>query len=149
MKQELEEGKIFTQYRGNMNPYGPVKGRKYTVTHSDTTAELYVFIAREFAEDQITQMRDEVRLFWDKERGILSLGGMVLVDDCKLRESAAIRNKIFYNEMPKALQALRQADRFIFEQYRFLDRAQVTIHFISTIPEYDRLYHFGCIGDYR
>ena len=57
---ELDPYKVFVQYRDKMIPYKPVMGRKYTITHSDTTAQLFVFVSENYAEDQITKMRDEV-----------------------------------------------------------------------------------------
>jgi hypothetical protein len=54
---KLNPQKVFVQYRDTMKPYEPVMGRKYTITHSDTTAELFVFVAQNYAKDQITKMR--------------------------------------------------------------------------------------------
>ena len=51
--------------------------------------------------------------------------------------------------MPTALQALRQADRFLFDNEPNLDNTPVYIHFISDNPAYDRVNNFGVIGSYR
>ena len=133
----------------SMKPYEPVLGRKYTITHSDTTAELFVFVAENYAEDQITRMRDEVRVTWEQNEKGLALIGSVVVDGKDVLGNAYIRNNIFYNEMPTALQALRQADRFLFCNNPSLDSALVLIHFISSNPAYDKMYNFGAIGYYK
>lgn len=146
---KLNPQKVFVQYRDKMKPYEPVAGRKYTITHSDTTAELFVFVSEEYAEDQITGMRDEVRLAWEKGDQGLVLLGSVLVDDNNVTGKAYIRNQIFYNEMPTALGALRQADRFLFDKEPNLDDTPVFIHFRSRNPAYNKTYYFGVIGDYR
>lgn len=146
---ELNSQKIFVQYRDIMKPYEPVMGRKYTITHSDTTAELFVFVAENYAEDQITRMRDEVRVAWEQNEKGLVLIGSVIVNGKGVRGNANIRNKIFYNEMPTALQALRQADRFLFDKEPNLDNTPVFIHFISSNPTYDKTYNFGVIGNYK
>ena len=145
---ELKPQKVFVQYRDRMKPYEPVIGRKYTITHSDTTAELFVFVAEKYAEDQITRMRDEVRVAWEQNRKGLALIGSVIVDGKDISGNAYIRNRIFYNEMPTALQALRQADRFLFSKDPMLDNTPVFIHFISSSPAYDKTYDFGTIGNY-
>ena len=137
---ELNSQKVFVQYRDIMEPYGPVKGRLYTITHSDITAELFVFVAPEYAKDQFTKMHDEVKI---------ALIGSVIVDGEGVTGDPSIRNKIFYNEMPTALQALRQADRFLFEKEPDLDHAPVYIQFISGNPEYNKTYDFGVIGMYQ
>ena len=145
---ELNPKKVFAQYRDIMKPYGPVMERKYTITHSDTTAELFVFVASNYAEDQITRMYDQVMVAWEQNEKGLSLIGSVIVDGKGVIGNAYIRNKIFYNEMPTALQALRQADRFLFEKEPNLDNTRVFIHFISSNPEYNKTYDFGVIGSY-
>ena len=146
---ELNPQKIFVQYRDIINPYDPVINRKYTITHSDTTAELFVFVAENYAEDQVTKMRDEVRISWYVSNETLALIGSVIVDNKEVQENADIRNKVFYNEMPTALQALRKGDRFLFDKYPNLDNALVFIHFISSNPEYNKIYDFGVIGTYK
>lgn len=146
---ELSPHKVFVQYRDVMNPYEPVRDRKYTITHSDITAELFVFIAKNYAEDQYTKMRDEVRIAWEQYKKGLVLIGAVIVDGNGVIGNAYIRNKIFYNEMPTALQALRQADRFLFDKEQNLDNTPVFIHFISSNPIYDKTYEFGVIGNYK
>ena len=140
---KLNPQKVFVQYRDTMKPYEPVMDRKYTITHSDITAELFVFVAQNYAEDQITSMRDEVRVVWEQNRKWLVLISSVVVDGTGVIGNPYIRNNIFYNEMPTALQALRQADRFLFDRERNLDNTPVFIHFISSNPIYDKTYNFG------
>ncbi len=146
---ELNPQKVFVQYRDIMKPYEPVMGRLYTITHSDITAELFVFVAQNYAEDQITRMRDEVRIAWEPYNKGIALIGSVIVDGYGVIGNADIRNKIFYNEMPTALQALRQADRFLFDKEPNLDNTPVFIHFISNNPIYNKTYDFGVIGIYK
>ena len=146
---DLNPQKVFSQYRDTMKPYGPVMGRKYTITHSDITAELFVFIAEDYAEDQVTAMRDEVRVAWEPKDNGLNLIGSVIVDGKGVKGNAKIRNRIFYNEMPTALQALRQGHRFLFDKDTRLDDTPVFIHFISSNPAYDKTYNFGAIGNYK
>lgn len=45
--------------------------------------------------------------------------------------------------MPTALQALRQADRFLFDKEPNLNKTPVFIHFISSNPAYDKTYDFS------
>ncbi len=146
---ELDPKKVLVQYRDIMKPYEAVIGRKYTITHSDTTAELFVFMSENYAEDQITRMRDEVRVAFEQTKKGLALIGSVIVDGKGVIGNAYIRNKIFYSEMPIALQALRQADRFLFDKEPNLDNTPVFIHFISSNPAYDKTYDFGVIGIYK
>lgn len=146
---ELNQQKVFVQYRDNIKPYDPVMGRKYTITHSDTTAELFVFIAQNYADDKVTKMRDEVRMAWDQTEMGLALIGYVIIDAIGVIGDPQIRFKIFYSEMPIALQALRQADRFLFDANPFLDNLPIYIRFVSSNAAYNMTFDFGTIGYYK
>lgn len=146
---ELNPQKVFVQYRDAMNPSSPITDRKYTITHSDTTAQLFVFIANFYAEDQITNMHDEVKISWEQTNNQYVLIGTVIVDGQGIIGNSKLRNTIFYNEMPTALQALRQADRFLFEKNPILDNSPVFIHFVSSNPTYNKTYNFGTINNYK
>ncbi len=146
---ELNPRKVFVQYRDSMKPYEPVLDRKYTITHSDITAELFVTISENYADDQITKMRDEVTIAWTQYNNEPVLTGSVLIDGEGVTGNAMVRNNIFYNEMPTALQALREADRFLFEAEPELDNTHVFIYFISNDPELNKVYDFGMIGFYK
>ena len=146
---ELNPQKVFVQYRDSIKPYEPVRSRLYTITHSDITAELFVFIGQNYAEDQVTRMRDEVRIAWERYKEGFALIGSVIVDGDDVTGNAYLRDEIFYNEMPTALQALRQADRFLFDKEPNLDNTPVYIHFISNNPIYNKTYDFGVIGIYK
>ncbi len=63
---EFNPQKVFVKYRDIMSPYEPVIGRKHTITHLDETADLFVFVASNYAEDQITRIRDELRVAWEQ-----------------------------------------------------------------------------------
>ena len=71
---EFNPQKVFVQYRDIMKPYEPVIGRKYTITHSDETADLFVFVVSNYAEDQITRIRDEPRVAWEQNENRLVFG---------------------------------------------------------------------------
>ena len=146
---ELSAQKVFVQYRGSISPNDPVLTRKYTITHSDITAELFVFIADTFAYDQVTNMHDDVKIAWEQTQGGLMLIGSVLIDGAGVLGDPEIRNKIFYSEMPTALKALRQADRFLFLKYPILDNVPVVIYHISNSPTYNKRYNWGPIGSYQ
>jgi hypothetical protein len=148
MVKNINPTKVFVQYRDSMEPTSPVIGRKYTITHSDVRAELFVFIASSYACDKVTSMHDDVKIAWESfEKGFV-LKGIVDVDGNQAG-LAKIRNRIFLNEMPLALQALRQADRFLFRKRPELDKTPVLIHFIYSKPNYDKTYEFGTIGEYK
>ncbi len=145
---KLDPKKAFVQYRNDFSPYEPIIDRKYTITHSDSTGDLFVFVGNKYADDKVNSMRDEVLLDWKQDDKGLYLMGKVLVDGEKNIGNPTIRNKIFLKEMPTALQALRQADRFLFINNPTLDNAPVFIQFVSKNPDFNKIYDFGTIGTY-
>ncbi|MGL4572415.1 MAG: staygreen family protein [Clostridium sp.] len=141
--------KVFTEYRGKVTKDSPIKGRKYTMTHSDETADLFVTVGLNYAEDKVSKIRDEVRLEWIEEDGKLILYGEVLIDGEGISGNERIRNNIFMKEMPLALQSVRYGDRELFKNNEQLDCAIILIHFKSDIAKYDRVCNFGSMEMYR
>ncbi|MEG1002689.1 MAG: staygreen family protein [Clostridium sp.] len=141
--------KVFTEYRDKVTKVSPIKGRKYTMTHSDETADLFVTVGLNYAEDRIDKIRDEVKLEWIEEDGKLILYGEVLIDGEGISGNERIRNNIFMKEMPLALQSVRYGDRELFKNNEHLDCAIILIHFKSDIPKYDRVCNFGSMEMYR
>jgi len=145
---EFNPFKVFVQYRENISPIQPVLGRKYTITHSDRSGDLFVTIADEYAKDRIGPMRDEVLIEWKRRKREYVLEGSALVDINQSEVNSKIRNEIFLREMPLILKSLRYADRFLFETYPILDSSTVFINFDSNNPEFNKNYNFGAIGNY-
>lgn len=140
----------FTELREPATPISPIENRKYTMTHSDDTGDLFVVIGTEYAEDKINATRDEVRLEWIYIKNTPVLYGTVLIDGEGISpDNAQIRETIFKREMPLALQAIYSADQQFFNRYPQLRQAPVLIHFNSTQLNYDKLYDFDNIGKYE
>lgn len=146
----LDPKKLFVQYRPNVNPVDPKSPRKYTLTHSDTTAQLFLVIAPEFAYDTTNEMRDEVFAEWRTFNGEKILYGKVLVaDENTPRALAKTRNEIFLRELPRALEAIRYGDRYFFRAHPEYKEFPVYIQFESVYPEYRQLKSFGPISKFR
>ena len=60
----LDPDKLFVELRDGVTLTEPIIGRKYTLTHSDITAELFLTIGLQYAFDRISDMRDEVLAQW-------------------------------------------------------------------------------------
>lgn len=145
----FNSSRLHVEYRDGVTSTAPIVSRKYTMTHSDDTAELYVTIGRKYAEDKIGPLRDEVLLEFQKNNHQLQLFGTVLIDDYEGEWNSKQRNDIFLREMPTALMAIRHADRELFETFPLLDSIPVYLWFQSTKNEYNKIYDFGTMKDYR
>ncbi|WP_394174935.1 staygreen family protein [Guptibacillus hwajinpoensis] len=129
----------------------PFEGRKYTLTHSDITAELFSSIGYVFDVEAINQtMRDEVIAEWKRDKnGLLYLAGKVQVDQKNKNKSASmIRFKVFIQEMNTALKGITYGDRSFFAAFPVLLNAPIYIYFDSTYPEYNQTLYYGTPGQY-
>jgi len=127
--------------------------RKYTLTHSDFTGQLFLTISRDYDRKQISGlytrfMRDEVLAEWKCDSDVLSLhvfchvsGGIVLGRG-KWRES------IFRREMPLVMEAIRHGDRRLFQARPDCDSCRITVHYRSSGSD-RTIEDWGKPSDYR
>lgn len=147
--ERLNPEKLSVEFRPGTTPCEPVIGRKYTLTHSDLTAELYLTVGLTYAYDKISDLRDEVLAKWTIQNEKPILYGYVYVGGQYAPFFAQVRDQIFRRELPLALEALRYGDRELFMEHPHLDRAPIWIYFDSTEPDYKSYEYWGTPGDYR
>ena len=133
---------------------GPVTPRRYTLTHSDTTGDLFLTIGPAFDQAQISGwytrlMRDEVLAEWREEEDGAALHVYCHVSGGLVFGTAGWRDAIFRRELPLVLEAFRHGDRQLFESHPELDRAPIDIHFQSHRRRYQRKERWGTPADYR
>lgn len=145
----LNPEKLQVEFRNSVTPTKPIIGRKYTLTHSDITAELFLTIGLTYAWDKINRTRDEVFGEWRCINNQYVFNAFVYVGGEMGRENAARRYKIFSRELPLALEAMRYGDKALFETYPALDEAPIWIYFYSIYPEYNRVEYWGSFKDYK
>jgi hypothetical protein len=129
----------------------PVEGRKYTLTHSDITAELFLDIGYVYNYKSINpKMRDEVLAEWKKDsHGRLNLVGKAYVDGGEFGQKVAdTRFKIFKKEMATALNGIIYGDRPFYVHYPYLVDAPIFIHYLSIYPQYRQVAFYGTPRQY-
>lgn len=147
--ERLNPDKLYVEYRPGVTPIEPIIGRKYTLTHSDITADLFLTIGLDYAYDKINKTRDEVLAEWRSYNQYAFLYVNVYVDGQFKPDISAIRNAIFRRELPLALEAIRYGDRKLFTKYPPLDNAPICVHFDSANPYYNRFENWGTPKDYK
>ncbi|TCL38248.1 staygreen protein [Anaerospora hongkongensis] len=127
----------------------PIIPRRYTLTHSDQTGQLFLSVALQYATDEITPSRDEVLAEWRclGPRNF-QLHAYVCVDNHSGKKEAALRNKHFIRRLPLALGAIFCGDRYFFYNRPELHMAPVWIHFQSCYPEFCRDEYWGVMAEY-
>ncbi len=146
----FDPGKLSVAYRDGVAAAGPVIPRRYTLTHSDATGELFLTVGIHYAWDKVNAaMRDEVIGEWVSHGGYPYAHFYVHIDQGEYSaEQAARRNEIFRRELPLALTAIRYGDRLLFDAYPYLDQVAVVITFRSAYPLYARQERRGSFRDY-
>jgi hypothetical protein len=150
---QLNPNLLHVQFINGTTKNEPLTPRIYTLTHSDTTGELFLTIGKEINLRQIEGlytrlMRDEVLAEWElSEPATLHVfchvsGGLVF-------GTAGMRYGIFRYHMPMVLEALCYGDRELLEEYPEMAKGKVVVHFIARQKRYNRDEVWGVLEDYQ
>ena len=144
---EFIKEKLFVDIEENLESEKDLTNRKYTLTHSDETGNLYLYIGENYAIDKIKENRDEVLANWIKisETYILRVN---LHLDLEYNDRIEIRDIIFREELPLALKAIVYGDRKLYINKRELINAPVLVYFNSSDPKYNKVEKWGNVKDY-
>jgi hypothetical protein len=128
--------------------------RRYTLTHSDVTGELFLTIGVNFDRGAISGwharfMRDEVLAEWVQDGSNFELHIHCHVSGGFILGPAWWRYAIFQRELPLVLEALRFGDHPLYEAHPELDEAPILIHFHARQKQYDRVESRGKPKDYQ
>ena len=144
---ELDKNKIFTEYRDNIFPSNPLLERRYTLTHSDETGDLFVTIGKDYAYDKTNSLRDEVYAEWVKTTEGYVYNVYIFLDGANLEETKR-RNDIFRRELPYALMTLAYANKELLFKYPELKNSPINLYFISDYDDYNTIENWGSFIDY-
>ena len=136
--------KLTVEYMDGATTTEPFIPRRYTLTHSDLTGELFLNIEINYAWGKINSLRDEVLGEWKKYGSSLYFYVYLHVDQGQYNPSVlAKRTEIFRRELPLALTAIRYGDRYFFNTFPHLDQAPIIVNFMSAYPQFTRQENWG------
>jgi hypothetical protein len=146
--------KLHVKYLSGASPEAPVTPRYYTLTHSDSTGDLFLSIGPCYDTEKTTKlytrlMRDEVLAELKKDSNELSLNVNCHVSGGFVFGRAKWRYSIFCSELSLVLEAIRFGDKAFFDHNPKLDQIQVLVHFKSTNKEFNKTEKWGSLGDYK
>ena len=132
----------------------PLTPRRYTLTHSDRTGELFLSIGLDYNRHQISGwytrlMRDEVIAEWKQDDKGSSFHVYLHINGGLVFGGAGWRDKIFRSELQLVLESIRYGDKHLFTVYPELDDAPIYVHFQSSNPKYNKIEQFGIPSNYR
>ena len=150
----LAPEKLHVQLAPGTEPEGPITPRRYTLTHSDATGDLYLTIGPDYDRKQISGwytrlMRDEVLAEWCQEEEGPALHVHCHVSGGLVFGPPGWRYAIFERELPLVLEAFHFGDRVLFEAHPGLDRSPIWVHFHAVQARYARVERWGVPADYR
>jgi hypothetical protein len=129
------EDKLHVTLLKDTAPDGPIEPRRYTLTHSDRTGDLFLSIGADYDRDalgalQVRLERDEVLGEWvrDGESWRLELH-MMAQGGLPLFGTGAMRCNIFRHYRPMVLGAIRAGDKALLRAHPELESAPVLARF--------------------
>lgn len=146
--------RLHVRYLLGVDPKLPNAPRYYTLTHSDSTGELFLTIGLYYDMNQVSGlytrlMRDEVLAELRTSPDGLRLDVYCHVSGGLVFGRAGWRYSIFRRELPLVLEAIRYGDRMIVENDPNLDQIPIFVHFKSSDSKYDKSEKWGTLADYR
>ena len=140
--------KLETTFIETINLYGPIKNRKYTLTHSDNTGIMFLTIANEYDYNAINyNLRDEILGVWKTAENSYILFFYAYIGDLSY-DDALYRYNIFKSPMDSALQAVIYDDRELLNKYLELLSTPIYLKFDSSIPVFNNYEFYGFVKDY-
>lgn len=143
---KINPEKLYVTFEPGITPSDPIYGRKYTLTHSDQTGELFLDIGLQYAYEKISDIRDEVLAVWVSDHGNPYV--YVYVDVKFGPIKAKLRNQIVRRKLPLALEAIRYGDNQLYLSHPHLDPAPIWVHFDSINPKYNKIEYWGNLKDF-
>ena len=128
--------------------------RRYTLTHSDTTGDLFLSIGAEYDRKQISAfytrlMRDEVLAELKVDGQGISLHVYCHVSGGFVFGTAGWRNDILHHHMHMVVEALNYGDRDLFIAHPELNGVLVKVHFKSSRAKYNHIENWGLLRAYE
>ena len=151
---QLNPDKLHIKFADGAQPGLFALPRAYTLTHSDTSGDLFLTIGNGYVRSQISGfytrwMRDEVLAEWSVADGRYMLHLYCHVSGGFVLGPAGWRLHIFRRHLPLVMQALRHGDVGIYDAKPALDKAEVFVHFKASQARYNLVEDWGKMGDYQ
>jgi hypothetical protein len=144
--------KLHIKFMNGVHSRRPIAGRRYTITHSDFSGDLFLSVGLEFDRKAISGfytrlMRDEVLAEWLKQEENFSLHIYIMSVGIILG-TAAWRYSIFKRELPLVLRCICTGDKDLFNEHPNLKDSIILVHFKTKNKKYNKVERWGTPKDY-
>jgi len=146
--------KLHVVYKDSVDPESLSLPRKYTLTHSDSTGDLFLTIGTEYDYKQISKfytrlMRDEVLAEWQYNNNKYELHLYLHVSGGFVFGWASMRDRIFRHHLPLVLEVISYGDKLIFKFLSILNDSPIFVHFNSKNKKYNKMENYGQIKEFE
>lgn len=121
--------KLKVDFKNDINFKSPIY-RRYTLTHSDTTGQRFLFVGEKYAQERYNKLRDEVIGQWSKNKRKYELHLMCNLysehSDLTIKE----RYEKFKEHMPRVITAIVNGDMEYLKKNMLLN-CNIYVHFID------------------
>jgi hypothetical protein len=153
MVSQLGLEKLQVKFLPGVDSTGPIDNRRYTLTHSDFSGDLFLSIGLEFDKQAISGlytrlMRDEILAEWQKQEESFSLHVYCHVSGGIILGTAGWRYSIFKRELPLVLKCICNGDKDLYNENPSLKNRNILIHFKTKNKKYNKLERWGTPKDY-
>jgi len=146
--------KLHVKYMPGVTECSPKTLRCYTLTHSDSTGDLFLSIGQCYDTEKISKrytrfMRDEVLAELKCGNDELSLNLHYHVSGGFVFGTAKLRYKILCHYVSYNIQAIIFGDELFFDENPEFDQATILVHFHSSNKKYEKTKKWGMVGEYK
>jgi hypothetical protein len=151
---ELNPAKLHVTFKEDVSTRELSLPRRYTLTHSDSTGEMFLSIGSDYDLKQISGfytrlMRDEVLAEFIVDHQEMSFHVYCHVSGGLALGPAGWRKDIFHHHMRMVLEALRYGECELISTHPELDEVKIWVHFKSTHTKYNKVEDWGLFKSYR
>ena len=140
--------KLEVRFIDPINLYGPIKDRKYTLTHSDDTGMMFLTISNAYDYNAINyDLRDEILGVWKIYNNSYILFFYAYIGNLNYLD-ALYRYNIFKSHINLALQAIIYGDRELLNKHPNLLNTPIYLKFNSSISVFNNYEFYGFVKDY-
>ncbi|MDQ0268597.1 staygreen family protein [Cytobacillus purgationiresistens] len=141
----FDQSNLKINFQAPATDFTPVEHRKYTLTQSDSSNDIFLTIGHNYDYEAIKPtQRDELLAEWIPQMGQYVLLGKVHISNGEFDEHfAKIRYMIYEREADLGLTAILFGDREFLSNYPWLLNSPIYVQFHSNYPEFNKLQYYG------
>jgi hypothetical protein len=149
----LKPEKLHIKYKNETAPDAFHLPRRYTLTHSDATGDLFLTVGKDYDMEAIRGfytrlMRDEILAEWLERGSGPELHLYCHVSGGFVFGTAGFRYNIFRRELPLVLEAICYGEQALFTAQPSLKSTPIFVHFQSRQKRYNHVESWGKSEDY-